>query len=221
VLLGLLATAWLDHRLRQAGRPDLAGSNATAIAYLLAAVTLVIVLGIPVGGWSLVVRFRRARGVERQQLRWLAFAATLVAVGVAVMVVLIATGHEAPVGWISGGCLALLPAATGAAILRYRLYDLDRIISRTLVYGLLTALLGGALLAGRSRGRPRPWPGLAPCRRRGDPGGGGRPAWTAHRRPAGPRRPDDAADTGVTVAVAGRSAGSLHHGHQPPSTATT
>jgi hypothetical protein len=102
------------------------------------------VLAIPIGAWSLVVRFRRAGGVERQQLRWLALAAALVAAGALVIVVLLVAGIQAPVGWVYGACVALLPVATGAAILRYRLYDLDRIISRTLAYGLLTVLLGGA-----------------------------------------------------------------------------
>ena len=57
------------------------------------------------------------------------------------------TGHPALLEWTSGLFVALLPMATGAAILRYRLYDLDRIISRTLAYGLLTVLLGGGYAA--------------------------------------------------------------------------
>ena len=100
-------------------------------------------LGILVGVWSLVVRFRRAHGVERQQLRWLAVAAVPVAVAVAALATQALTGAEVDLGWLAGICMAVLPLAIGAAILRYRLYDLDRIISRTLAYGLLTVLLGG------------------------------------------------------------------------------
>jgi hypothetical protein len=107
----------------------------------------VAVLGFLVGAGSLVVRFRRARGIERQQLRWVVLAAALTGVGMLVSVVLVAAGNQILVGWVSGVCTALLPLATGAAILRYRLYDLDRIISRTLAYGLLTLLLGGGYAA--------------------------------------------------------------------------
>jgi hypothetical protein len=114
-------------------------------ALLLAnrALLAVTVLGVLVGAGSLVVRFRRARGTERQQLRWLALAAALTGVGMLASVVLVAAGNQALVGWVTGVCVALLPLATGAAVLRYRLFDLDRIISRTLAYGLLTLLLGG------------------------------------------------------------------------------
>jgi hypothetical protein len=91
---------------------------------------------------SLVMRFRRARGTERQQLRWVAVAAGLLAAAVVATVVGALTGHPALLEWTSGLFVALLPVATGAAILRYRLYDLDRIISRTLAWGLLTLLLG-------------------------------------------------------------------------------
>jgi hypothetical protein len=104
-------------------------------------------LAIPVGAWSLLARFRRARGVERQQLRWLAVAAAPVAVAVAALATQALTGNEVDLGWLVGVCLAVLPLAIGAAILRYRLYDLDRIISRTLAYGLLTLLLGGGYAA--------------------------------------------------------------------------
>jgi hypothetical protein len=107
------------------------------------AAALVVVAALLVGAASLVGRFRRARGTERLQLRWLALAAALAAM--ALLVALAALVLDA--GWdlfnpALGVCLGLLPLATGAAILRYRLYDLDRIISRTLAYGLLTVLLG-------------------------------------------------------------------------------
>src|SRR6266536_2304956 len=105
---------------------------------VVGAACAVIVLAAPVAGaWSLVLRFRRGTGVERQQLRWLAAVALLVAVGG------VATSKEHVVQVGVGVCMLPLPLATGAPILRYRLYDLDRIISRTLAYGLLTVLLGG------------------------------------------------------------------------------
>jgi hypothetical protein len=103
---------------------------------------LVTTITIPVAAGSLVVRYRRARGIERQQMRWLALAAALAAATVLALVALAPTGDEVLLGWLSAVCVALLPLATGAAILRYRLYDLDRIISRTLAYALLTLLLG-------------------------------------------------------------------------------
>jgi hypothetical protein len=103
---------------------------------------VVIALAVPVTAGSLVVRFRRARGIERQQLRWVALAAGLAPLAVMGVAVGLAVGSWVVVGWVVGLYLALPVLATGAAILRYRLYDIDRIISRTLAYGLLTLLLG-------------------------------------------------------------------------------
>jgi len=101
-------------------------------------------LAVLVGAASLVMRFRRAGGTERQQLRWVALAAALVALGSVVILAAFAMGADPGLlGWVAGVYVAVLPLAIGAAILRYRLYDLDRIISRTLAYGLLTLLLGG------------------------------------------------------------------------------
>jgi hypothetical protein len=91
---------------------------------------------------SLVRRFRRSRGSERQQLRWLGLVAALAPLVVLATAGAIVTEHLVLAGWVIGLYLALLPLAIAAAIARYRLYDLDRIISRTLAYGLLTVLLG-------------------------------------------------------------------------------
>ena len=96
---------------------------------------------------ALVVRFARSRGEERQQLKLFTFAGSLLIVGFILNGFLDATG----VGRVEIGDLvlfSLVPIAVGMSILRYRLYDIDRIISRTVAYGLLSALLaGGYLLA--------------------------------------------------------------------------
>jgi hypothetical protein len=112
---------------------------ATAVALPAVMVTL---LSVVVGGASLVVRFRRARGVERQQLRWVALAAVVAATGIPVAVAGIWIESPAVVGVAVLGSAVVLCLAIAAAVLRYRLYDLDRVISRTLAYAMLTVLLG-------------------------------------------------------------------------------
>jgi hypothetical protein len=102
------------------------------------------------GAGSLLLRFRRASGVERQQLRWLALAVGLVPAAVIVAGTATLIGGPASstvVAYAAGTVSWLVPLALGAAVLRYRLYDLDRIISRTLAYGLLTVVLGGGYAA--------------------------------------------------------------------------
>jgi hypothetical protein len=105
------------------------------------------ILAVAVCAGSLVARFRRARGVERQQLRWVALAAALLVVAAGAALVGLALDAPEVVTWAISAWVAGLPLALGAAVLRYRLYDLDRIISRTLAYGLLTLLLGGGYAA--------------------------------------------------------------------------
>ncbi len=140
----VLASPTFDQAARAPDNPfDLTGlGGALQVVYQLAfAVTN---LAVVVGAGSLVVRFRRARGTERQQLRWVALAAALTLLGSLVLLAAFALGTSPVlVGWVAGIYVAILPLALGAAILRYRLYDLDRIVSRTLAYGLLTVLLAG------------------------------------------------------------------------------
>ncbi len=103
---------------------------------------------------ALVTRFHRARGVERQQLKWLAYAAAIVG-GAFVLGIVMSLGipeDKPDPGWIavfdqlSFLSFSLLPIAIGVAVLRYRLYDIDVVINRTLVYGTLTACLAAAYL---------------------------------------------------------------------------
>ena len=89
---------------------------------------------------SVVLRFRRSSGVERQQLKWFTYAAALMLVANVVTFTVLPEGLASDV--LFGLSIALVPIAAGVAILRHRLYDIDRLINRTLVYAALTAVLG-------------------------------------------------------------------------------
>ncbi len=91
---------------------------------------------------SLVIRLVRARGEERQQLKWFAFAAALMIGGFSAAFLPRLPYLLNEIGWFLGFLgFYLSPVAVGIAILRYRLYDIDVIINRTLVYGALTVSL--------------------------------------------------------------------------------
>jgi hypothetical protein len=101
---------------------------------------------------SVVVRLRRSRGVERQQMKWFAYV-TVVLVGGSILAGTI--GDATGVRWLGEFSFVLslvglvgLPIAMGIAILRHRLYDIDVLINRTLVYGSLTATLVAVYLGG-------------------------------------------------------------------------
>jgi hypothetical protein len=90
-----------------------------------------------VAGISLIIRFRRSKGVERQQMKWVTFAVALL-----VLSSLSWSVSEGLAAVLTGLSFVAMPIAVCVAILRYRLYDIDVIINRALVYGLLTAILG-------------------------------------------------------------------------------
>ena len=119
--------------------PDKAGGTISLVAVVVASALFVSVF---LSALSLVVRYRRASGVERQQLRWLAGAAVLV--GVYIVGGLIGLDRllgEGAWNLLNAATNAGLYVAVGIAILRYRLYDIDLLINRALVYGPLTAML--------------------------------------------------------------------------------
>jgi hypothetical protein len=141
-----------DFRLSSVRNP--LGFDLGFMDLLTGAVYLSLPLLLLASGAAVIVRFRRSRGDERQQIKWFAYA-------VLVMVVLFTLGfsfgltqvaHVAPL--VFAVPLAGLPIAAGTAILKYRLYDIDLVINRTLVYGTLSATLvalyfGGIVLLQR------------------------------------------------------------------------
>ena len=122
---------------------------------LAGGMNVLLVLCILAAATSVVLRFRRARGRERLQIKWFAYAGALVAVllGLAMAGELVADllGAERPLGLrlvenaVSASAVGL-PLAIGIAVLRHDLYEIDVVINRTLVYGVLTVILAGTYL---------------------------------------------------------------------------
>jgi hypothetical protein len=112
------------------------------VGSLLVFLTVLVCVG------SLVLRFLRARGEERQQIEWFAYAVVVLTLLVLISVI---SGDYGPSSlWAAVFAFGILgvPVAAGVAILRYRLYEIDIIINRTLVYGSLTSVLVGLYLGG-------------------------------------------------------------------------
>jgi hypothetical protein len=118
---------------RLAGDIGFVGNILVTVAILLAAT-------------SLVVRYRRAEPIEAAQIRWIALVA-----GLEAPLFAIAGLQRGPISDLAFDTglflIACLPLAIGIAITRYRLYEIDRIINRALVYGSLTAILAGVFTA--------------------------------------------------------------------------
>ena len=110
-----------------------------AVLYTLAPILYVAI------ALAVFMRLRRAVGVERQQLKWFAYAVAIFAIGTTLNVITIAIDAPGWFGWAANAIFTAagttIPVSIGIAILRYRLYDIDILINRTLVYGSLTVTL--------------------------------------------------------------------------------
>ncbi len=103
---------------------------------------LLLVASIATAIASMTVRYRRSSGIERQQMKWLVYALALFAMTFLGAAFLYLSGRDVgPAAYAVLVAATLVPVAAGLAILRYRLYDIDVLINRTLVYGAVTALL--------------------------------------------------------------------------------
>jgi hypothetical protein len=128
-------------------------TGAYALLNTLGTIGLFLVLAATIAGAiSLVVRFRRSKGDERQQIKWFVLAGGIFCAAFAVAPVLwtVPLSHRTEWIWPTLFLLSFgtIPVATGIAILKYRLYEIDLLINRTLVYGSLTAILAVVYFGG-------------------------------------------------------------------------
>jgi hypothetical protein len=132
----------------------LSGAAGEALSVAGTVLVTVLVFMIAAAVWSLTIRYRAADDIGRLQLKWLVYAGGILAVCSLVFWIMAGSAYEPGSGGSTGIWLVLclggivVPLAALIAILRYRLYEIETIISRTLVYGLLTAILAGMYAAG-------------------------------------------------------------------------
>jgi hypothetical protein len=142
---GLLLSGPFDTELLELDIPEahplFHGAAAEVGGAVFAALLLANLLLLAIAAVSLVLRLRRARGEERLQVKWFVYVVAFAMVAFPVSVLIIGQGVLGVV------LFPLIPVAAGIAIFRYRLYDIDVVINRSLVYGLLTAALAAAYLA--------------------------------------------------------------------------
>jgi hypothetical protein len=146
----------LPNPIGVAGMPDVEASTIGNVLFILLAVLILAAAA------SVVMHYRRSRGDERQQLKWFTFAAVVTAL-IPVTEDLVASLADVSVetDLLFAAAISLLPIAVGVAIFRYRLYAIDRLISRTVAYALVFAVLvavyaGCALALGSLVGRDNP-----------------------------------------------------------------
>jgi hypothetical protein len=118
-----------------------------ALARLGDLAVMLLVAMVILAALSLVLRFRRADAVEREQVKWFAMSVAFFAAAAVLSVTFLGEAVPTLADLAIAAALACMPIATGVAVLRYRLYEIDRIINRTLVYGLVTVVLSLTYLA--------------------------------------------------------------------------
>jgi hypothetical protein len=129
--------AWVDNPIGIPGVPNPEYGWTSGLTFLL-------LIGFALlAAVSLIVRYRRQRGVERLQIKWFAFAVVNVIVLMTAREILEGSVPIPPVIWdlLFGVSVLALPIAIGASVMRYRLYEIDRIVSRTVSYALVVGLL--------------------------------------------------------------------------------
>ncbi len=144
ILLHLLEPYRGDYASLGVIRNPIALNSLATPLQLAGLVALIVLHAVLLGAAAaIVIRFRGAKGGPRRQLRWMAFAAIPFPVLVVGAFVAASLGNQLLLGIMAGGFVAIIPIAAGLAIEQDHLYDADRLLSRGLTYGLLTALVVG------------------------------------------------------------------------------